>query len=84
MTQTDSRLTSARVHFNWGYHDGAHDALNGRRRDGIPQGELFALPPADVAYCTGYRAGLADAQDGRYEGDSTAAWQARRRRGSTY
>ena len=65
-----------RIHFNWGYHDGAGDVRNGRVRLGIPTGELFALPAANRAYCSGYHAGVNDARDGGYAQDSTAAWEA--------
>lgn len=66
--------TPERVQFNWGYHDGAHDALLGRDRRNIPQGELFALPLWASAYRVGYLSGWDDMAAGVYDEDSSVPW----------
>jgi hypothetical protein len=70
-----------RVRFNWGFHDAQHDLSMGwpnRVTLTAPEGGHNPLPP-DVAYCDGYRAGLADyVATGKRNESSESAWQARK------
>lgn len=67
-----------RVHFNWGYHDGARDHAAGRPR-AITDGFRHDLETVSRArhfwYASGYEAGLAAAAAGAYAGNSKSAWE---------
>ena len=63
-----------RVRFNWGFHDGAADAKNGRtERFGTSLGR-FLENHFDQVYAAGCRAGIAYAKAGRDHSLSDEAW----------
>lgn len=61
------------IQFNWGYHDGAADQRNGRRRREMGT-HLFALPKVEQLYRAGYEAGYMAAAEGIYEVNSGEVW----------
>lgn len=66
-------LNSPRIHFNWGFHDGQHDAERGTMR--TYGKHLFCLPKHDPAYCDGYKAGHLEYRlAGKRNETSDAAW----------
>lgn len=67
---------SARIRFNWGFHDATSDREQKRRnRMFIPEGELFCLPPHDKVYSDAYAIGQNwDISNGRPE-TSDDAWR---------
>ena len=69
--ESKSILESPRVRFNWGYHDGASDFLNRRRR------KWLNGHPHDKTYGQGYDYGYEDALRGEYSESSEAAWKSR-------
>ena len=65
-----TKNTEPRIRFNWGYHDGAHEAQN-RMWDRSLKSHF------DKIYIQGYQAGRSDFLNGIYNQDSTEAWRAR-------
>ena len=55
------------VRFNWGYHDGAWSARNGKP---------YRYTAHDSKYLAGFQVGYSAAQNGEYdENDSSPAWK---------
>ena len=70
---------SARVRFNWGFHDAARDTAGGHERQTVVSGPgSMAVVSAehDVDYYRGYLAGIAAWKSGEYRKTSEPAWQA--------
>jgi hypothetical protein len=75
-TTIDDFLTSDRVRFNYGYHDGAqHQRMNGEgaslhERNGVSDADHF-----DQVWIRGFLAGRQDVRLGHNTDDSTEAWE---------
>src|SRR5713101_1892760 len=71
----EAREPLPRLHFNWGYHEGAQDKLHQkpRRMEFSGCGRSVA---AATEYAAGYEYGWQDGLNGVYANDSTDAWQA--------
>lgn len=68
-------LSSPRIRFNHGFHDGAADVARGKFQ---PGGMLTPTKPHfDKLYEQGYRAGYAKAQVGESTETSDPAWKTR-------
>lgn len=76
-------LDRDRIRFNWGYHDGAREEV-----EGVPAirtsrwGSDWQSHHHDPTYIAGYREGAADAAAGTYENNSEDAWIRSGRRGT--
>lgn len=68
-------IIDKRLHFNWGYHDGAADAKDGQQKSHF-NCEGYGTPETAAVYAAGYKAGSQDVYNGAYKNNSTDAWEA--------
>jgi hypothetical protein len=62
-------MSTPRIHFNWGYHDGVAAAKSGRSFHAIDKNKNIGL-----AYVAGYKVGFNDYKIGNQTDDSQPAW----------
>lgn len=67
-SKPSKKATATQIRFNWGYHDGAHEAKTRMANRSLK-------PHFDKTYIRGYERGYYDFLNGDYTGDSTQAWK---------
>ena len=76
-------LDHDRIRFNWGYHDGAREAVEGVHPARTQRwGDNWQEKHHDPVYIAGYREGTTDAAAGTYANNSWDAWMRTGRQGT--